>query len=96
MKSILRINGTETVVEGVIPTSDDFNRAVYEAIQHIAKGMVEFEVDAPFGVPPEKVESYVNYTLGGKFDGELPVKIRVFDVEAGTTTNLTGFIVFRK
>ena len=96
MKSILRMNGQETVVEGVVPVSDEFNNMVFNEIQKIAKGMVEMVPLAPFGIPEDKCEGYIAYTLNGKFDGEVPFKITVTNVEQSSDVVLNAFVVFRK
>lgn len=96
MKSILRMNGIETVVEGVVPVSEEFNAAVFDAIQKVAKGMVEMVPLAPFGIPEDKCEGYIAYTLNGKFDGEVPFKITVTNIEESTEIVINAFVVFRK
>lgn len=94
MKSILRMNGQELVVEGVIPVSDEFNKAVFDEIQKVTPGLVEMEPTAPFGVPEDRVEGYISHTLWGKFDGEVPFNIKVVNGDA--VSHFTAFICFRK
>lgn len=88
------MNGKETVVEGVVPVSDEFNKVVFEEIQKIRSGMVEMTPVAPFGIPEDKCEGYIGHTLTGKFEGEVPFSITVTDGESVST--FQSFVVFRK
>ncbi|BBC78262.1 Hypothetical protein KNT65_gp231 [Escherichia phage EcS1] len=78
MKSILRINQTEIVVENVTPISDEF---ALKASSQIFKSPEQYDVlmipQEIFG-KEEQSETIVDGILHGKIEGEFPVSVKFF------------------
>lgn len=98
MKSILRINGTETIVENVAPNSKAFSEKASETLREI------FGEDKNFLLSPlprfgmkENTDTYNSGVLSGNIEGECCVAVSVVE-EYGENpvSTIPAFIVFRK
>lgn len=98
MKSAFRFNGSEVIVENVIPASPEFNDAIVAEVQKVIgkdKHFI-FQPVKNFAVP-DMSEAIFNDLLIGKYEGEAPIVIIVTD-EKGSEIKMTfpAFLSFRK
>lgn len=102
MKSSLRVQGVEILVEGVIPASEEFSKKVLsEMFKTPSLFDVSIEPKEIFG--KENSDTLTAGIITGLVEGELPVSVNIFhkgpsQEESFTSLFLSvpGFIVFRK
>lgn len=96
MKTTLRINGSELIVENFRGVDPEFNNAVCEYLRTV------YGKDKVFAVNPAKnfrseehTDAIFSAVLTGNFESEAPVNIVVAD-ESGPILDVPAFISFRK
>lgn len=98
MKSAFRFNGSEVIVEGVIPASPEFNDALVAEVEKVIGDKKYFTVEPVenFAVPDMSEAIFID-VLMGRYEGEAPVVIKVA-VEKGGEAKMTfpAFLSFRK
>lgn len=96
MKSILRINGSQLVVDGVPPASEAFNTAVSAEIARIFGEVenVSAEPTTKLGQTKETLESQVTLIFWGREPGIVAMEFVVKTKEAANEIVVPGFIEF--
>ena len=96
MKTILRVNGTETVVENATPTSAEFQAAVGKEIQDVFGKCEKIDVvpTPKLGQSPETFPADASAILWGRAPGILALTITVKTVEAANDIVIPAFIEF--
>lgn len=96
MKSSLRFNGQELVVENVIPASEEFNKSLYDELIKVFGASFSFTICPVENFSrPDQSESIFQGVISGQFESEAPIAIKVVNNEVEVMT-IPAFISFRK
>lgn len=94
MKSVLRLNGKETIVENVAPIHPEFNEALVKEMNIYFPGITNDNLALSafdsFGKDSEQSSNFCSAVINGQAEGFIPVKVEVNDL------SIPAFIGFFK